>query len=98
MMNGRRIENGGLVLFVFLITLLLGAVVSTFAVALLWSVLAAILFQPLYQRIHARFPERSNTAALLTKTGIRWRIWPPSAPCRRILARCHPVQRSTISL
>jgi predicted PurR-regulated permease PerM len=66
MMNGRRIENGGLVLFVFLITLLLGAVVSTFAVALLWSVLAAILFQPLYQRIHARFPERPNTAALLT--------------------------------
>jgi len=43
-MNGRRIENGGLVLFVFLITLLLGAVVSSFAVALLWSLLAAILF------------------------------------------------------
>jgi len=66
MMNGRRIENGGLVLFVFGITLLLGAVVSTFAVALLWSVLAAILFQPLYQRILARFPDRPNTAALLT--------------------------------
>jgi len=65
-MNGRRIENGGLVLFVFLITLLLGAVVSSFAVALLWSLLAAILFQPLYQRILARYPDRANTAALLT--------------------------------
>ncbi|WP_375272472.1 AI-2E family transporter [Sphingomonas sp.] len=66
MMNGRRIENGGLVLFVFLITLLLGAVVSTFAVALLWSMLAAILFQPLFNRIFSHLPGRANTAALLT--------------------------------
>jgi predicted PurR-regulated permease PerM len=40
--------------------------VSSFAVALLWSVLAAILFQPLYGRLRARFPNRANLAALLT--------------------------------
>ena len=65
-LSARRIENGGLVLFVALATLFLGAIVSSFAVALLWSVLAAILFQPLYRRLRARFPKRANLAALLT--------------------------------
>lgn len=65
-LSARRIENGGLVLFVVLVTLFLGAIVASFAAALLWSVLAAILFQPLYRRLRARFPNRANTAALLT--------------------------------
>ncbi|WP_294189979.1 AI-2E family transporter [uncultured Sphingomonas sp.] len=65
-LSARRIENGGLVLFAGFVTLFLGAIVSSYAVALLWSVLAAILFQPLYHRLRARFPDRPNTAALLT--------------------------------
>ena len=62
----RRLEQGGLVLFLVLVTIATGAVVSSFAAALLWSALAAILFQPLYRRMLARFPDRSNLAASLT--------------------------------
>lgn len=38
-------------------------VVSSFFGALLWATLAAIVFQPLYQRLLARWPERRNRAA-----------------------------------
>ncbi|WP_380785106.1 AI-2E family transporter [Sphingomonas sp. R86521] len=61
-----RVENGGLILFLAFITVGLALVVSSFAGALLWAVLAALLFQPLFQRILARWPERRNTAAALT--------------------------------
>ena len=62
----QRLENGGLILFVVLITIGLGLVVNTFLGALLWSALAAILFQPLFQRLLARWPDRRNRAALVT--------------------------------
>jgi predicted PurR-regulated permease PerM len=62
----QRLENGGLILFVVLITIGLGLVVKTFLGALLWSALAAILFQPLFQRLLARWPDRRNRAALVT--------------------------------
>ena len=62
----RGLERGGLVLFLVIITIAAGAVVSSFAAALLWSALAAILFQPLYTRMLARFPNRANLAAGLT--------------------------------
>ncbi|MFD1949977.1 AI-2E family transporter [Sphingomonas arantia] len=62
----RRFEDGGLILFVVLVTIATGAVVSSFAGALLWSMLAAILFQPLYRRLLARNPKRENRAAGLT--------------------------------
>jgi predicted PurR-regulated permease PerM len=62
----QRVENGGLILFLFLVTLGLGAIVSNFAGALLWAVLAALLFQPLYQRLLRRWPDRRNTAAAVT--------------------------------
>ena len=49
MIDRRRLETGGFIVFLAAITVALCVVVSTFAVALLWSGLAAILFQSLYQ-------------------------------------------------
>ncbi len=62
----QRVENGGLILFLVLITIALGLVVSSFAGALLWAALAALLFQPLFQWLLAHWPDRRNTAAAMT--------------------------------
>jgi predicted PurR-regulated permease PerM len=62
----QRIEKGGLVLFLTLITISLALVVSAFIGALLWAALATLLFQPLFQRILARRPSHRNTAAAFT--------------------------------
>ena len=62
----RRVENGGLILFVAAISIALTAIVSSFLGALLWAALAALLFQPLFQRLLRRWPGRRNLAAALT--------------------------------
>lgn len=62
----RRVENGGLILFLAIVTIGLALVVSSFVGALLWAGLAALLFQPLFQRILARWPGRRNLAATMT--------------------------------
>jgi predicted PurR-regulated permease PerM len=62
----RRVENGGLILFLAIITIGLLLVVSSFIGALLSAVLAALLFQPLFQRLLRRWPNRRNTAAAVT--------------------------------
>ncbi|KTT76138.1 AI-2E family transporter [Sphingomonas endophytica] len=62
----RHVENGGLILFLTLITVALLAVVSGFIGALLWAALAALLFQPIFQRFLRRWPGRRNMAAALT--------------------------------
>ncbi len=61
-----RVENGGLILFLGLITIGLTLVVSSFIGALLWAMLAALLFQPLFQRLLRRWPGRRTMAAALT--------------------------------
>lgn len=61
-----RVESGGLLLFLALISIGLVLVVSGFLGALLWAALAALLFQPLFQRLLARWPNRRNLAAALT--------------------------------
>jgi predicted PurR-regulated permease PerM len=66
MIDRRRLETGGFLVFLVAITLALGAVMSSFASALLWSTLAAILFQSLYQWLLDRWPGRRNLAASLT--------------------------------
>ncbi len=66
MIDRQRVENGGLVLFLALMTIGLAMVVWDFASALLWAVLAAVLFQPLYHRLHQRWPGRHNLAATMT--------------------------------
>ena len=62
-LNRRRVENGGLILTVGLVTIGLALVVSSFFGPLLWAALAALLFQPLFQRILARWPGQRNLAA-----------------------------------
>jgi len=62
----RRLESGGLILFLTLISIGLLVVVSSFAGALLWSVLAAILFQSLFRWLLARWPGHRNRAAATT--------------------------------
>ncbi len=59
-------ENGGFLVFLLLVTIILALVVWPFVSALLWSMLAAIMFQPLYQRILARWPTHPSRAALGT--------------------------------
>jgi predicted PurR-regulated permease PerM len=60
------IERGGFYLFLALVTLALVLVAWPFVGALLWATLAAIMFQPLFQRILARRPGRPNEAAIAT--------------------------------
>lgn len=62
----KRVDDGGLTLFLALITVALFMVISSFVSALLWSALGALLFQPLFQRLLTRWPERRNTAAAAT--------------------------------
>jgi predicted PurR-regulated permease PerM len=61
-----RIERGGLIVFLALITVGLTLIVSGFLGALLWAALAALLFQPLFQRLLTRWPGRRNQAAGVT--------------------------------
>ena len=59
-------HRSGFLLFLALITLALIYVAWPFASALLWAVLAAIMFQPLYQWMLARLGGRENRAAAAT--------------------------------
>jgi predicted PurR-regulated permease PerM len=61
-----RVENGGFVVFLALVTVGLLLLVSSFLGALLWAALAALLFQPLFQRLLRRKPTHRNGAAALT--------------------------------
>jgi predicted PurR-regulated permease PerM len=60
--------RSGFLLFLALITVALAYVVWPFASALLWAVLAAIMFQPLYLWMLARLGGRENRAAIATLT------------------------------
>lgn len=62
----QRVENGGLILFLFIATVGLVLIVSSFLNALLWAAMAALLFQPIYQRLLARWSGRRNLASALT--------------------------------
>lgn len=66
MIDRQRVENGGLILLLALVTIGLALVVSSFASAMLWAALAAVLFQPLYRRLLERWPGRRNLAAAMT--------------------------------
>lgn len=66
--QGRRraVEIATFVVFLVGITVIFGAVLLPFAGAILWSVVAAIVFMPVFDRIHRRMPARQGTAASLT--------------------------------
>ena len=61
-----RVEQGGFLLFLAAVTLALGVVVLPFARPLFWAVLAAIMFQPLYQWMLPRVGQSANRAATAT--------------------------------
>ncbi|HEY8592518.1 MAG TPA: AI-2E family transporter [Sphingomicrobium sp.] len=59
-------EQRGLILFLALITLAFLYVAAPFASALLWAVVAAIMFQPMYRWMLSKVGGRENQAAILT--------------------------------
>jgi len=78
MLNRTRVENGGFLLFLAAVTAGLAAVVSGFLGALLWAALAALLFQPLFQRLLARWPGHRNRAAAVTLLIITFAVVVPA--------------------
>lgn len=75
----KRIEQGGFLLFLALITLFLALIAAPFASALLWAILAAIMFQPLFRWMLGRAgADKPNTAALATLLVITVAIIIPS--------------------
>ena len=65
-MHRRKIESGGLTLFLALVTIALACVLFSFAGALLWAFLAAMVFQPLFHRLLDAWPGRPTLAAAAT--------------------------------
>ncbi|MBY6127528.1 AI-2E family transporter [Qipengyuania aquimaris] len=61
-----RIEQGGFLLFLALVSLAALVVVLPFLNPLLWATLAAIMFQPLFRWFQAKRPGKDTQAALLT--------------------------------
>lgn len=61
-----KVERGGFLLFLALITIALVIVVAPFLQPLIWAGLAAIMFQPMYRWFLQRMPGRENLAALAT--------------------------------
>ncbi|WP_375249171.1 AI-2E family transporter [Sphingomonas sp.] len=74
----RRVESGGFILFLALITIGLGVIVASFVGALLWAALAALLFQPMYQRMLIRLNGRRNLAVALTLLIITFAVVVPA--------------------
>lgn len=62
----RRLENNVFLFVVAAATLALGWIVLPYSGAILWGVIAAILFGPLNERLLAMMPGRASTAALIT--------------------------------
>ena len=61
-----RFEGGFLIALLCLVTVALALVILPFASAILWAVIAAILFLPINRRLLRRMPGRPSIAALLT--------------------------------
>lgn len=59
------IEQGGFLLLLAFVTFALALIVWPFAAPLLWASLAAIMFQPLFQRLLSRMPRHPSRAAAL---------------------------------
>ncbi|PEQ14616.1 AI-2E family transporter [Novosphingobium sp. PC22D] len=63
--TGIRLEDGGFLAVVLIVTMLFGWLIAPFFGAILWSLVAAILFEPLTRRLSVRIGNHPNTAALL---------------------------------
>ena len=60
------LENRALLLLLVAVSLALGWILLPFYGAILWGVIIALLFTPLYQRLLARLKQRRTLAAVLT--------------------------------
>lgn len=74
----QKIERGGFILFLLLITVGMIAVVSSFLIALLWAALAAILFRSLFQWLLTKTGGRRSLAAGLTMLIITFAVVVPT--------------------
>lgn len=63
-----RVEDGGFLGLLLVVTVMFGFVVAPFFGAILWALVLAILFNWLNRRVLERMPERKNGAALITLT------------------------------
>ncbi len=61
----RRLEDGGFLVLLLAITLLFAWLILPFFGAIVWGVIVAILFRPVYVRLERRLGGRPNTAAAL---------------------------------
>lgn len=61
-----RVEDGGFLVLVVLVTLAFAWLIAPFFGAILWGLVAAILFAPVYRRLNVRLKGRSSLAATLT--------------------------------
>lgn len=61
-----RIEDGSFLALVLIVTIGFALVVAPFFGAILWGVVLALMFDPVYRRIRDRMPGRPSLAALLT--------------------------------
>lgn len=64
-MRRLRFENGSFMAVVGVVTLLFGWLIASYFGAILWGLVAAILFEPATQRLSARLDGRKGLAALL---------------------------------
>lgn len=60
-----RMDEGGFLAVVLIVTLLFGWLIAPFFGAILWSLVIAILFEPLTRRLSHRLGDHRNSAALL---------------------------------
>lgn len=60
------LENKALLLMLVAVTLAMGWILRPFSGTLMWSAIIALLFAPVYRRLHHRLHGRHNLAALLT--------------------------------
>ena len=74
----QTIHRGGFLVFLLLVTLALAWIVSPFAAPLLWAALAAIMFQPLYQRVLANMPRHPGRAAAVSLLVITFAVLVPA--------------------
>lgn len=73
-----RVERGGFLLFLALVTIALLAVTAPFLQPLLWASLGAIMFQPLYRWFLRKRPGHETQAALATLLVILFAILVPA--------------------
>lgn len=65
-----RIEDGSFLALVLIVSVGFAAVVAPFFGAILWAIVLALMFEPVYRRILGAMPGRPSLAALLTLTTI----------------------------